>query len=74
MITIKIVNDGTGDIETGNYRYQVLVNQDVIDSGLLENHKRRDGWRQLVAKLLIHSLEEDNRRLAVKYAQHIGKG
>jgi len=33
MLIIKIQNDGTGTVEVGNYRYQVMVNETVIESG-----------------------------------------
>jgi len=56
MLIIKIVNDGTGTVEVGNYRYQVLVNDTVIESGDVKGHVRRAGWRRLVAMLLEESL------------------
>ncbi|MFA6270300.1 MAG: hypothetical protein WC657_03770 [Candidatus Paceibacterota bacterium] len=55
MLTIKIVNDGTGTSQVGNYRYQVMVNETVIESGEVKGHKRGD-WRKLVAMMLENSL------------------
>jgi len=55
MLTIKIVNDGTGTQAIGNYRYQVMVNETVIESGDVKGHKRGD-WRKLVAMMLENSL------------------
>lgn len=55
MLIIKIQNDGTGTVETGNYRYQVMVNETVIESGDVKGHKRGD-WRKLVALMLENSL------------------
>ncbi len=56
MLIIKIVNDGTGTVEVGNYRYQVLVNDTVIESGDVKGHYRKKGWRNLVSMLLVESL------------------
>lgn len=55
MLIIKIQNDGTGTQNIGNYRYQVLVNSTVIESGDIRGHKRGD-WRKLVAMMLENSL------------------
>ena len=52
MLTIKICNDGTGNKEIGNYKYEVQVNYKTIEEGTIEGHKRKEGWRKLV-KLLI---------------------
>ena len=56
MLIIKIQNDGTGTVEVGNYRYQVLVNSTSIEVGDIKGHKRSSGWRKLVARLLESSL------------------
>lgn len=55
MLIIKIHNDGTGDVETGNYTYQVLVNNTLIDSGKFTGHIRSAGWRNLVDMMLDES-------------------
>ena len=62
MLTIKIHNDGTGNIETGNYDYEVLINDKVIESGRVENHNRYDGWINLVVMLVIDAHEKFNVR------------
>lgn len=56
MLIIKIQNDGTGDIYFSNYRYQVLVNETVIESGSIKNHLRAAGWQKLVTMLVEESL------------------
>ena len=52
MLIVKIVNDGTGTVETGNYRYQVMVNDTVIESGEVKDHNRKDGWRILLQMIV----------------------
>lgn len=52
MLIIKIQNDGTGNVKVGNYRYQVLVNDTVIESGEVKGHKRNEGWRGLLLELV----------------------
>ena len=56
MLIIKIQNDGTGTVDVGNYRYQVMVNDTVIESGEVKGHKRKDSWRSLMLLILIHSM------------------
>lgn len=51
MLRIEILNDGTGDFGTGNYTYRVFVNTRVIASGEVKNHKRGEGWLELVRKV-----------------------
>jgi hypothetical protein len=58
MLILKIQNDSTGNIEVGNYRYQVLINQTVIESGEVKGHIRRDGWQKLVDMVISESLEK----------------
>ncbi len=55
MLIVKIQNDGTGTKDIGNYRYQVLVNETVIESGDIKGHSRRNGWRQLLLDLVAES-------------------
>ena len=57
MLTIRIHNDGTGDVVKGNYDWEVWVNQDKIDAGRVEGHYRKDGWEQLLRR--IASVSED---------------
>ena len=56
MLIIKIQNDSTGTPEIGNYRYQVMVNETVIESGEVKGHRRSQGWQKLVALVLENSL------------------
>ena len=62
MLILKIVNDTTGTNESANYRYQVLVNDTVIESGEVSGHDRRKGWQNLVEMLAIHSNYEKTKR------------
>lgn len=59
MLIIKIQNDGTGTVEVGNYRYQVLINQTVIESGEVKGHKRKEGWRSLLLDLVDQSSKSE---------------
>jgi len=52
MLIIKIQNDGTGTVEIGNYRYQVMVNDTVIESGEITGFQRANGWARLVEDLI----------------------
>ena len=58
MLIIKIVNDGTGTNTDANYRYQVLVNDTVIESGEVKGHDRRKGWQNLVEMIVENSKTE----------------
>lgn len=59
MLTITFHNDGTGDAETGSYNVTVSVNSNIIWKGRVEDHRRADGWRELV-RMLVEG--EDNGR------------
>ena len=59
MLTIRIQNDGTGTEKVGNYRYQVLINQTVIESGEVKGHKRKEGWRGLLLELVDQSSKNE---------------
>lgn len=59
MLIVKIQNDGTGTVEVGNYRYQVLINQTVIESGEVKGHKRKQGWRGLLLDLVDQSSKSE---------------
>lgn len=56
MLILKIVNDGTGTKEIGNYRYQVMVNNTVLEIGEVKGHHRKNSWRKLVSMVLTESL------------------
>jgi len=48
MLRIQLHNNGTSDTPTtGNYNYEVLVNQRLIGTGQILNHRRGD-WRDLI--------------------------
>ena len=51
MLTVKIVNDSTGDREIGNYNCLVKVNSEVIFDGRVENHFRENGIENLLEML-----------------------
>jgi hypothetical protein len=59
MLIIKIQNDGTGTPEIGNYRYQVMVNDTVIESGEVKGHERKEGWRGLLLNLVDTSSKKE---------------
>jgi len=66
MLIIKIQNDGSGDAVTGNYRYQVMVNDSVIESGEVKKHKRKEGWRGLLLNLVDQSSKSELEALIFK--------
>jgi len=48
MLHIRLHNNGTSDTPTtGNYDYEVFVNQRQVGKGKILNHRRGD-WRDLV--------------------------
>lgn len=59
MLIIKIQNDSTGDVKVGNYKYQVLINDMVIESGEVKKHKRKEGWRGLLLNLVDTSSKKE---------------
>lgn len=52
MLCIYFVNDGTGDVKTGNYDFKVFVNRKLIDEGRVEGHDRDLGWTALVGQVV----------------------
>lgn len=52
MLTINIrnVNDEPNDF--ADYTYTVHINDKMISSGQIFNHKRSDGWQELIEALL----------------------
>ena len=58
MVTIQIINDGTGTKEVGNYDYRVYINRELIDVGRVEGHKRRTGWQTLFARLSANAIQK----------------
>lgn len=51
MLVLNMRNDGSGDEETGNYDYSVMINYEIIANGRTEGHKRAYGWKGLIIKL-----------------------
>lgn len=47
MLTIQIINDGTGD-RFGSYDYDVLVDGRIIAQGHVTGHDRLKGWPDLI--------------------------
>ena len=65
MLIIKIQNNGTGTDSAANYRYQVMVNEKIIESGSIMNHNRKNGWRNLVGMMLPEMYELRNKNAAL---------
>lgn len=49
MLIVLIHNDDTGTPITGNYDYTVRINADVIATGHIDGHDRRDGAAKLIS-------------------------
>lgn len=58
MLTIRLLNDGTGPHDAANYQVTVLVNLTIIWTGRVEGHNRADGWPALVSKMLRDNFPE----------------
>ena len=52
MLIITLHNDGTGTEDSANYNCGVRINRTIIAAARVEGHKRSDGWRVLVKRLL----------------------
>ena len=61
-----MVNDSTGTPSVGNYRYQVMINDTVIESGAVKGHKRKQGWRGLLLDLVDQSSKSELESLIFK--------
>lgn len=61
MILIEIVNtlNRSGSDGKSNYRYKVMVNDQVIEAGLLIGHSASDGWRKLVEMMIKEQIKDD---------------
>jgi len=59
VLTLKLVNDGTGDDIIGNYDVTVTVNTRVIWTGRVEGHDRRGGWPWLIWQLADVVMDEE---------------
>ena len=51
IYTIQICNDGTGTIDYGNYKYEILGGI-VTPKGKVKHHKRADGVLELLRLVL----------------------
>jgi len=51
MLWIKVLNDGTGDTDTGNYNVQIGINAALVYEGRIEGFDRNRGWQRLVYEL-----------------------
>lgn len=52
MLMIFIHNDGSGTNESANYEYEVRVNDETLERGIIKGHNRDDGWRALLAQIV----------------------
>lgn len=58
MLWVRIVN--ISDLaEVSDYEIEVGVNRKIIATGVVKGHKRSDGWRALVRKVLESDTVED---------------
>jgi hypothetical protein len=57
VLTVRIINTGTGTAERANYRYRVDVNGRQIAGGELTGHNRADGWEALVSAIALQEKE-----------------
>lgn len=60
MIRVEVVNDGTGDVERGNYDVSVTVprrGEAVVYSARVKDFDRGRGWAELVREA-VAALEE----------------
>lgn len=55
MLTIEIINSGTGTDESANYHYRVYVNVREIARGKVEGHNRADEWWKLLDRIVKHA-------------------
>ena len=69
MLIVTIQNDGSGDIDTGNYDCKVYVNKCLIASGRVEDHKRADGWRDLLIDVANRAESELEKKIVGLYEE-----
>ena len=48
MLWLEIVNDGTGDVNFGNYNFKVGVNNKILEVGRVEGFNRHWGYNSLI--------------------------
>lgn len=56
MLTIEIENDLTGNLDVANYRYEVKINDRPIQSGIVRDHVRLDGYAALILRVALSIL------------------
>ena len=67
MLTIRFLNDGTGDEIEGNYQWGVWINEYLLAKGELTGHDRAKGWQGLVKRFAkIASIKGEDRDVAKK--------
>lgn len=52
MLTLEVVNDGTGTDSSANYRYSVFINSSRIDGGRIFGHNRKIGCNALLSAVI----------------------
>ena len=52
MALIIVLRNTSGLAPTSDYEYHVLINEQVIEKGIVTCHVRSEGWASLVEKLL----------------------
>lgn len=74
MLTIEFVNSGRGGrgAAVGDYNVRVLVNGVVIYRDKIVGHRRADGWRTLVKRLMVPGTNA--RRRYTRYTPCAGCG
>lgn len=61
MLWMRIINDGTGDVDTGHYNIDAGINGQTFGRVRIENWKRYNGWHHLLllAAQKLHEQEGD---------------
>lgn len=59
MLIVRIHNDGTGTDASANYTYEVLVNNEVVESGRVIGHDRSDGWPALLLDIAAGKVDKN---------------
>ncbi len=57
-LTVVFRNDGTGNVEVGNYEVSVEVNDKQIYTGRIVDHRRSEGWAGLLRQFVVGLSEE----------------
>lgn len=51
MLIVMCHNDGTGDIDVGNYDVEVYINKTRLWQGRVIGHNRTKGWQDLLRQV-----------------------